>query len=95
MSTLPIVFGRNRTRRFTAILCGIPISMLLFIIINYLQENKFMSLYLVLFSLVPILHVALKLLYATSTKDFHKLNVILKIIMFFGVSGLAFLSINF
>lgn len=94
MRTLPILFGRNRTKNIAAILCAIPMGLLLYIIIHYSLEYKFTVLYLLLFSLLPILYVALKLLSAKSTKDFHKLSVALKIIMFLGINSLVILSLN-
>lgn len=94
MRTLPILFGRNRTKNIAAILCVIPLGLLLYIIINYSLEYRYTVLYLLLFSLLPILYVALKLLSAESAKDFHKLSVVLKIIMFLGVNTLIILSLN-
>ena len=94
MRTLPIVFGRNRIKRLASVLCIIPIIFLLYIIINYSNEYKYTSLYLLLFSLLPTIYVALKLLSAESIIDFRKLSVVLKIIMFLGVNALIILSIK-
>jgi 4-hydroxybenzoate polyprenyltransferase len=94
MKTLPILFGRTRIKIFSAVLCIIPISFLLFIIINYSKEYKYTVLYLLLFSLIPLIFVALKLTSAKSIKDFKKLSAVLKIIMFFGLNVLIILSLN-
>ena len=94
MKTLPIIFGRNRIKKLASLLCVLPIVFLLFIIINYSKEYKYTVLYLLLFSLLPTVYVAIKLLSAKSIKDFRKLSVALKIIMFFGVNALIILSIN-
>ena len=94
MSTLPIIFGRNRIKKLASLLCAIPILFLLYIIINYSTEYKYTVLYLLLFSLLPIIYVAIKLLSAKSIKDFRQLSTALKIIMFFGVNALIILSIN-
>jgi 4-hydroxybenzoate polyprenyltransferase len=94
MRTLPIIFGRNRIKKLGAILCVIPISLLLFIIINYSLQFKHTAFYLFLSSLIPMIYVALKLISAASIKDFRKLSAILKIIMFLGLNALIILSIN-
>ncbi len=94
MRTLPIVFGTARIKKITAILCGFPIGLLLYIAFNYSREFKFTVIYSILFSLLPLLYVVFKLLAAKSTKDFHKLSEILKIIMFLGINTLVILSLN-
>lgn len=94
MNTLPILIGKKRAKQTALILCIIPISLLLFIIINYASIYKFTVLYLLLFTFIPLLYIALKLFYATSIKNYKKISLLLKIIMFLGINSLLFFSFN-
>ncbi len=95
MRTLPIVIGVKRTKYLAAILCVIPISLLLFVLVKYTAEFRFTILYLLFFVLLPLLYVALKLRIAKTKKDFYKLSAILKIIMFLGINSIILISINY
>ncbi|MDO9275158.1 MAG: geranylgeranylglycerol-phosphate geranylgeranyltransferase [Lutibacter sp.] len=94
MSTLPILFGISRTKKIASFLCVFPLGLLLFIVVKYASVYKLTVLYLVLFSLVPLLYVALKLLSAKTKKDFKKLSMLLKIMMFLGINSLLIFSLN-
>jgi len=94
MRTLPILFGVSRAKKTAAFLCLFPIGLLLFIILKFASEYKFTVLYLGLFTLLPLLYVGLKLLSAKTKKDFKKLSMFLKIIMFMGINSLLILSLN-
>lgn len=94
MRTLPILFGISRAKKTAAFLCLFPIGLLLFIILKFASEYKFTVLYLGLFTLLPLLYVAMKLLSAKTKKDFKKLSLLLKIIMFLGINSLLIFSLN-
>ncbi|WP_457618334.1 geranylgeranylglycerol-phosphate geranylgeranyltransferase [Lutibacter sp.] len=94
MRTLPILIGKKRTKKIALILCIIPISLLLYIILNYATIYQFTVLYLLLFTFIPLFYVALKLFSANSMKDYKKISLILKIIMFLGINSLIFFSFN-
>ena len=94
MKTLPILFGVSRAKKTAAVLCLFPIGLLLFIIIKFASEYKFTVLYLGLSSLLPLLYIALKLLSAKTKKDFKKLSVLLKLVMFLGINSLLIFSLN-
>ena len=94
MNTLPILLGVARTKKITSFLCVFPLGLLLFIVANYASIYKFTVLYLILFTLVPLLYVALKLLSAKTKKDFKKLSMLLKLIMFLGINSLLIFSLN-
>lgn len=94
MNTLPILLGVARTKRIVAFLCLFPLGLLLFIVVKYAAIYKVIILYLLLFALVPLLYVAMKLLSAKTKKDFKKLSMFLKIIMFLGINSLLIFSLN-
>jgi len=94
MKTLPILIGKKRAKQTALILCIIPISLLLYLILNYVTTYQFTVLYLLLFTFIPLLFVTLKLFYSTSIKDFKKISLMLKVIMFLGINSLLFFSFN-
>jgi len=94
MNTLPILFGIARTKKIAAFLCLFPLVLLLIIVVKYASIYKYTALYLLLFTLVPLLYVAIKLLSVKTKKDFKKLSVFLKIIMFLGINALLLFSLN-
>ncbi|WP_372769839.1 geranylgeranylglycerol-phosphate geranylgeranyltransferase [Lutibacter sp.] len=94
MRTLPIILGVSRTKKIAAFLCLFPLILLLVIIVNYASVYKFTVLFLGLFTLLPLIYIALKLLSAKTKKDFKKLSLLLKLIMFFGINSLLIFSLN-
>lgn len=94
MRTLPIILGISRTKKIAAFLGLFPLILLLVIIVKYASVYKFTVLYLGLFTLLPLLYVVLKLLSAKTKKDFKKLSLFLKLIMFFGINSLLIFSLN-
>ncbi|MDD3723445.1 MAG: geranylgeranylglycerol-phosphate geranylgeranyltransferase [Lutibacter sp.] len=94
MRTLPILIGISRAKKIAAFLCLFSIGLLLFIILKFASEYKYTVLYLLLFTLVPLFYVAVKLLSAKTKKDFNKLSMLLKIIMFLGINSLLVFSLN-
>jgi len=93
INTLPILFGRNRTRTFALILCLIPIGLLTFLIVNYRDDFKFTMLYLLISTLLPLIYIFLKLRTAKKKNEFHKISFLLKLVMFFGINSLLLFSI--
>jgi 4-hydroxybenzoate polyprenyltransferase len=94
MNTLPILLGVSRTKKIAAFLCLFPLGLLLFTVVKYASIYKFTVLYLLLFTMFPLLYVAVKLLSAKTKKDFKKLSIFLKIIMFLGINTLLLFSLN-
>ena len=94
MKTLPILIGKTRSKKIASLFCAIPLSLLFYIILNFSETYKYTVLYLVVFTVIPLLYVALKLYSSTTIKDFKKLSAILKITMFLGINALVLFSLN-
>ncbi len=92
LKTIPILLGTKRSLTIAAYNCLIPIAILSFIIINFSKDFKATCLYLLFFSLIPLLIIFLKLLKSTSKKSIQKLSIALKVIMFFGINSLILFS---
>lgn len=96
MSTLPIVFGTNKTAKIVFGLSSIPIILIL----NYINTNLFSAgliygtLYGLVFILAPLLYFTTKIWSAKSQKEFHHLSTILKLILFFGILSIVVISLN-
>jgi len=94
MNTLPILLGSSRTRNFVLFLCVIPVGLLLYIILYYSSIYKFTIMYILFFVLFPLLYFIVKLKSAKKKNEFHKLSLMLKIIMFLGINSLLIFSIT-
>ncbi|WP_111707545.1 UbiA family prenyltransferase [Lutibacter citreus] len=88
LNTLPLVFGRNRIKYLASYLCFPPIFMTLIFVWNYSEINLYFSLFLLIFIGIPLIYVSLKLRLINSQKKFHKLNTILKVIIFLAISSI-------
>lgn len=91
--TLPILFGRRRSKYFALILCSFTILFLLYLILHFSKQYKFTVLYLVVFNLLPILYIAVKLNTSKTKKQFQKISTLLKICMFLGINSIIIFSI--
>lgn len=94
MNTLPILLGVSRAKKIAMFLCLFPLGLLLFIVVKYASIYKYTVLYLLLFAFIPLVYVALKLTLAKTKKDFKKLSILLKLIMFLGINSLLLFSLN-
>ncbi|MFV7236928.1 MULTISPECIES: geranylgeranylglycerol-phosphate geranylgeranyltransferase [Flavobacterium] len=94
MNTLPIAIGINRTSKIVFGLSFIPVLAILFYINNYLFQLQFATIYLLLFVLGPLLFFTLKIWTAKTKNDFHKLSLLLKWILLFGIISIVVITIN-
>lgn len=92
MRTLPILIGSARTQKLVSFLCLIPISFLIFIIVNFSTNYKLIILYLLIFTLLPLIYVAFKLNSNNKKTELNNLCNLLKLIMFFGISSMLIFS---
>lgn len=94
MKTLPILIGKKRSKKIASLLCFVPLSLLLYIVLSFSETYKYTILYLVVFAVIPLLYAALKLYSSKSINDFKKISALLKICMFLGINALILFSIN-
>ena len=92
MNTLPILFGRERTKKIALSICLFTILLLLYFVMKYASEYKYLILYVVVFILSPLLYILVKLNKSKTQKQFQKISVWLKIIMFLGVNSILIFS---
>ena len=96
MKTLPIVLGMHNTSKLASILGLIPMAFLLVYINNYFVANDLIvtTIYAFVFVVAPLLYFSIKIWSANSKKEFHKLSLLLKWILFFGIISIAIITLN-
>jgi 4-hydroxybenzoate polyprenyltransferase len=89
MKTLPIQLGIARTNKVIFAVAIIPLVAIVYYIYNYLFENTYATLYVLILIVAPLLYVMVKILDAEKRKQFTHLSLILKLILFFGLFSLG------
>lgn len=94
MSTLPIVLGVSRTTKIVFGLSCVPVLVLLNYINTYFVPNNLMLItaYSFAFIAAPLLYFSIQIWSAKTTKAFHHLSSILKLILLFGLFSIALLT---
>jgi 4-hydroxybenzoate polyprenyltransferase len=93
MKTLPIIIGVNRTKK---VVLAISSFVFLFIAIILKEELVHLPLlfwYAIVFILSPFAWFLYKLFNAKTTKEFHLLSNLIKLIMFFGILSMLFIKL--
>lgn len=96
MSTLPIVFGIERTTKLVFALSFIPIIVIVYYINTHLVVTGlwYATLYGLIFILAPLLYFSIKIWSANKQNDFQHLSSVLKGILFFGILSVVIISLN-
>ena len=88
MKTLPIQIGRERSGKVVFVLSFLPIIGVIFYIVTFLYKQPVAVGYFLLMILAPLLFFSVKSFQAESKQDWHRLSVILKIVMLTGILSL-------
>lgn len=89
-NTLPIILGTARTNKVIFAIGFIPLIAIVYYIYANLFENTTAVLYVLLLILGPLLFFMAQIWTASEKKDFTRLSLILKIILFFGLISIGF-----
>lgn len=82
--SLPILLGISRSNRIIFAIGLIPIAGVVYYLFQYLFEHTLATLYALLLVLGPLIYFQIQILWAKEKKEFSRLSLILKIILFFG-----------
>ena len=95
-STLPIALGIDKTSKVVFGLGIIVSAGLLWLINNYLMENKFYYavVYALLFVVAPMIFFVIKIWNGKSKSEFHFLSTLLKFIIFFGILSILVITLS-
>ena len=89
--TMPIVWGVNSTKIYIAVWMIVLLGVLVTIQVYIIRFHWWWPvIYSVLFIIVPLAFVFYKLLRATSTRHFHYLSKITKLVMLTGILSMSF-----
>jgi 4-hydroxybenzoate polyprenyltransferase len=96
MKTVAIVLGIDKTSKLASILGLIPIAFLLIYINNYFVANNLFAttIYAFVFIVGPLLFFSIKIWPAKTKKEFSKLSLLLKWILFFGIISIVVITLN-
>jgi 4-hydroxybenzoate polyprenyltransferase len=92
--TMPIVWGIQASKIFVGVWIVVLIAVLTILQFYVMQFNWWLSIaYCVLFIITPLLIILQKLSKAQSTKDYHQLSTLVKLVMFTGILSMIFFRI--
>jgi 4-hydroxybenzoate polyprenyltransferase len=88
VNSLAISMGRLRTTQLVFSLAAITIVGLVVYLYNYLYDKQIQVLYFLLLIVAPLLYFCIKCWGAERKQEYHKLSLLLKIVMFTGMCSL-------
>lgn len=94
INTLPITIGVQKTKIIVGILTVISIGILAYYINSNLFELDYVVYYAMIVIVGPLIYFGVKLLNATTKKEFQHLSLVLKIILFFGILSVGVIVYN-
>jgi 4-hydroxybenzoate polyprenyltransferase len=94
INTLPIAIGIQKTKIIVGILTVLSIGILAYYVNSNLFELDYVVYYAMIVIVGPLIYLGVKLLNATTKKEFHHLSLVLKIILFFGILSVAVIVYN-
>ena len=94
INTLPIAIGVQKTKIIVGVLTVLSIGILAYYVNSNLFELDYVVYYVMILIVGPLIYFGVKLLNATTKKEFHHLSLVLKIILFFGILSVAVIVFN-
>lgn len=94
INTLPIAIGVQKTKLIVGVLTVLSIGILAYYVNSNLFELDYVVYYAMVLIVGPLIYFGVKLINATSKKEFHHLSLVLKIILFFGILSVAVIVFN-
>lgn len=94
INTLPIAIGVQKTKIIVGVLTVLSIGILAYYVNSNLFELDYVVYYVMILIVGPLIYFGVKLLNATTRKEFHHLSLVLKIILFFGILSVAVIVFN-
>ncbi|MEM7185470.1 MAG: geranylgeranylglycerol-phosphate geranylgeranyltransferase [Bacteroidota bacterium] len=89
-SSLPIVLGRSRTTLVTFVMGVVALLTVLIYTYQELYRFTWVAFYAIFLIAAPLLYFCIKAWNAETKKDFKRLSLVLKLVMFTGVASLIF-----
>lgn len=90
--TLPIQLGKERTNKIIFIGTIFPIVFLIYYTYTYLFENILAVIYVLFLLVAPLLYFLINIWSAKKKKEYSRLSLVLKLVLFFGLISIGFLQ---
>ena len=94
INSLPIAIGVQKTKIIVGVLTVISIGILAYYVNSNLFELDYVVYYAMILIVGPLIYFGVKLLNASTKKEYHHLSLVLKIILFFGILSVAVIVYN-
>jgi 4-hydroxybenzoate polyprenyltransferase len=94
INSLPIAIGVQKTKIIVGVLTVISIGILAYYVNSNLFELDYVVYYAMILIVGPLIYFGVKLLNASTKKEFHHISLVLKIILFFGILSVAVIVFN-
>ena len=94
INSLPIAIGVQKTKIIVGVLTVLSIGVLAYYVNSNLFELDYVVYYAIILIVGPLIYFGVKLLNATTKKEFHHLSLVLKVILFFGILSVAVIVFN-
>lgn len=94
INSLPVAIGVQKTKIIVGVLTVISIGILAYYVNSNLFELDYVVYYAMILIVGPLIYFGVKLLNASTKKEFHHLSLVLKIILFFGILSVAVIVFN-
>ncbi|HKJ07309.1 MAG TPA: geranylgeranylglycerol-phosphate geranylgeranyltransferase [Flavobacteriaceae bacterium] len=88
LKTIPIVLGRSRARKISAVLVLPALFLCFYLLANYYTISVIISIYILLFIILPLLFIYYKLTVLKSYNSIKTVSLLLKLTMLFGINTL-------
>ena len=93
LKTIPIVLGRKRALKIASILLLLPVLLCFLLLTNYHTINLIITIYLLLFVVLPLLFIYYKLIALKTYKTIKTISLLLKVVMFLGINTVVIASL--
>jgi len=94
MKTLPIVFGRKRTKNIVFVLSFVPLILVTFYSFNNFSDVPFILAYMLIVVMLPLLYFMTKIIYAKTRRNYTYASNLLKVIMLLGMLSILVISLT-
>lgn len=89
IKSISVSLGRERTNTLIFGLTFLPLAGAVYYILNYLYRHNLSLVYALVFVMIPLVFVLLKILSAKNARDYARLEVAVRIVMFFTIISIG------
>jgi len=95
VKSLAIELGNGIAKKTSSILAIFPLIAIFYYSVSFLSQQTYSIVYIMIFIELPLLYFIVKINFAQKKEDFKKMSLLLKIIMFTGISSIFVFTLIF